>query len=79
MWRRYENLSIKQVRREHLLLARLADADLPFAVPTPLSTRDGDPLVVDGAMRSGGTSSSQVTGPSRVLSTLHWWQPPSAC
>lgn len=48
VWRRYENLSIEQVRREHLLLARLADADLPFAVPTPLSTRDGDTLVVDG-------------------------------
>lgn len=49
VWRRYQNLRIEQVRREHRLLSGLAEAALPFGVPCPLRTRDGDTLVVDGA------------------------------
>lgn len=48
VWRRYQNLAIEQVRREHRLLARLTAADLPFSVPSPLRTGDGDTLVPDG-------------------------------
>jgi Ser/Thr protein kinase RdoA (MazF antagonist) len=37
-----QNLSLAQVRAEHRLLAQLARAGLPFAVPAPVALPDGD-------------------------------------
>jgi len=48
--RRYGNLPADRVRAEHRLLAHVSGLDLPFAVPSPVPTRDG-PTVVDD---SGG-------------------------
>jgi homoserine kinase type II len=40
-----QNLSPAQVRAEHRLLARLHRADLPFGVPEPVATVDGETVV----------------------------------
>ncbi|WP_158607515.1 phosphotransferase [Flexivirga caeni] len=41
VWRRYDNLSVEQVRTEHLLLEWLNARELPFQLPRPLRTLDG--------------------------------------
>jgi homoserine kinase type II len=44
-----QNLSADQVLAEHRLLARLRRSDLPFAVPEPVPTVTGDPMVETAA------------------------------
>jgi homoserine kinase type II len=40
-----QNLTLAQVRAEHRLLARLAQAGLPFAVPAPVALPDGSTVI----------------------------------
>lgn len=68
--RSYRNTTAEAVRYEHALLAALEQIDLPFAIPTPVPTPDGDTVV----------ALSASDGPPRLLSLARFFpgEPPSA-
>lgn len=49
----YRHSAPDAVRSEHALLAALATQELPFAIPAPVPTRDGDTVVVVDGQNDG--------------------------
>src|SRR5579875_2003785 len=66
VWRRYDNLTIDQVRTEHALLRWLAGRNLAFRVPAPVTTSSSSTFVV---LADGRAATLQPLIPGRRPAT----------